>query len=163
MQQSTVTLIVAGLGIVGTFGGSMVSQFLTRATTRQQWLMDNKKQEFRELLTALSAAYMKLAQIAAPDEVHPPELKQQADTLKVEAYRILRDRLYIAEEVAQVGALDLWDPATHNLQATKDFRTFAGRFTELQNELVAIALERTAMPNWTHRVRRAVRDRFRGR
>jgi predicted MFS family arabinose efflux permease len=44
MQQESVTLIVAGLGIGGTLGGIIVGHFLARSWQREQWLLDCRKQ-----------------------------------------------------------------------------------------------------------------------
>jgi hypothetical protein len=54
MQQQTVTLIVAVAGIAGTFGSGFVAQRMARKSQREQWMLDQRKEEWRELLTALA-------------------------------------------------------------------------------------------------------------
>jgi hypothetical protein len=58
MQPSTITLIVAVVGIAGTFASGVAIQYLTWRSQRRQWLLDKKTQEYRELIDALTAAYM---------------------------------------------------------------------------------------------------------
>ncbi len=58
MEANTATLIVAGLGIGGTFGSGFVVQLMARRTQREQWIIDNRKQECRDLLTASAVAFL---------------------------------------------------------------------------------------------------------
>jgi hypothetical protein len=47
--------------IIGAFGGGIVSGFLvhilTQSRDREKWVLDCKKQEYRELLTGISLAH----------------------------------------------------------------------------------------------------------
>jgi hypothetical protein len=54
MQQGTVTLIVASVGIAGSLGGVLLGQHMTRSWQQRQWPMDQRKDEFRELIAALA-------------------------------------------------------------------------------------------------------------
>jgi hypothetical protein len=53
MDTQIATLIVAGLGIAGTLGGILVGHLLTRSWQQRQWLLDNRRQEYREVLNAV--------------------------------------------------------------------------------------------------------------
>ena len=46
--------------VIGTLGGVFLGQYYTGKSQRTQWLRDNRKQEYRELLDALAAAHMSL-------------------------------------------------------------------------------------------------------
>jgi hypothetical protein len=58
MQNSTITLVVAVVGIAGTLGRVVLGQWMSRSWQREQWLLDNRKQEYCELLSAVSNAHM---------------------------------------------------------------------------------------------------------
>jgi hypothetical protein len=76
MDQQTVTLIVAGLGIGGTLGGIVVGHVLTRSWQEEQWLLNNRKEEFRELMTALARSFSTIERIklgGIPSSVVDPE------------------------------------------------------------------------------------------
>jgi hypothetical protein len=131
MQDHTFTLIVASLGIGGTLGGIVIGHVLTRSWQREQWLRDNRKQEYRELLTSLSAAYMHLEQNGSDstDLRHHP--------VRNEAFRSLGDRIFIDREIKKEEIYEewrrLWD--IHN-QGGPQSTTDAGRlFKSLTSKL----------------------------
>jgi hypothetical protein len=64
MDQQTVTLIVAGLGIVGTLTRGPLTQYFARHSQHEQWELDKNTEEFRELLDALPVAYLEACETA---------------------------------------------------------------------------------------------------
>lgn len=52
MEASTATLIVAVAGITGTLASGVIAQVMARQSQLEQWLLDNRKQECRELLSS---------------------------------------------------------------------------------------------------------------
>jgi hypothetical protein len=117
MQQETVTLIVAGMGIAGTLWGGMSSQLMARKSQRRQWVADNRKQEARELLTALSDASLALAYWWAEidtliEKGEGINLSSKAaiefKALNAAFHKIVHDRLFIANDVREAGILEKW-------------------------------------------------------
>jgi membrane protein YqaA with SNARE-associated domain len=47
------TLTFATCGAIGSLVGVVIGHLLTRSWQHKQWLLDNKKQEYRELLSNL--------------------------------------------------------------------------------------------------------------
>jgi hypothetical protein len=130
MQAQTVTLIVALAGIAGTFGSGFFTQRMARSSQHEQWLRDNRKQEYRELLTSLSTAYMHLEQNGSDstDLRHHP--------VRNEAFRTLLDRIFIDQEIKKEEIYEewsrLWDIHNQGPQSTTD----AGRlFKSLTSKL----------------------------
>ena len=94
--------------VIGTLGGVFLGQYYGGKSQREQWLRDNKKEECRELLTALSSASIALAYwYGAIDDIRGQitvlgniEIRKQeyvkANTL---LQMILIDRLFISKEV----------------------------------------------------------------
>jgi hypothetical protein len=53
------TAIISGAFlIVGTCPGAFLSHRFAKSSQREQWILDNRKQEYRELLTTLTNTYM---------------------------------------------------------------------------------------------------------
>ena len=53
--------VQAGLfTLIGVIVGALLTYFLTRQIQREQWLKDNRKEEFRELIGALTDAALAL-------------------------------------------------------------------------------------------------------
>jgi hypothetical protein len=52
------TLIVSSVGIGGALVGIVIGHFPTRSSQHEQWRRDNRKQEYRELLSCLSDTYL---------------------------------------------------------------------------------------------------------
>ncbi len=59
MQVGT-ALLSGGFLLLGIVVGALVTHNLGRAARREEWLRDTRKQEYKELLTALSEAYLAL-------------------------------------------------------------------------------------------------------
>jgi hypothetical protein len=57
VQQETITFVVAGLGILSTVGGIVISHFLTRSNQHQQWLRDRRLDEYKTVLAAVNEMF----------------------------------------------------------------------------------------------------------
>src|ERR1700733_13084140 len=121
MQPTTATLIVAGLGIGGTLGGIVVGHFLTKSSQQKQWLLNNRKDEFRELLTAMAESMT--AAMKVDPRVRRITTEEQDAIVQTQAnfFRVVRDRIYIADDVGKLEVEIKWLRAhgeydrTHNL------------------------------------------------
>ena len=117
MDQQTVTLIVAGLGIGGTLGGIVVGHFLTRSWQQKQYRQDNVNTESRELLTSLMTvfpAYTKWVRGWAslfPSDLTDGERVRGYSKVTGEFNRVLNDRLFIAKDVKRLEIKKRWDAA----------------------------------------------------
>jgi hypothetical protein len=99
MQDHTFTLIVSAVGIGGALAGIVIGHFLTRSSQHEQWLRDNCKQEFRELISALAeAAVEHLFYVDSQTTSNPQPIEKLHDAQK-KALRTIVDRIYIASEV----------------------------------------------------------------
>ncbi len=66
-----------------------------------------------------------------------PEMVQEVEVIKVDAFRVLRDRIFIAEELEFANILAEWDTAVTNFEMrNSDEHTFADRFSKLNAKLV---------------------------
>jgi hypothetical protein len=88
-----VTLYLALWGAIGPLVGIIAGHFLTRSSQHIQRVRDNRKQEYRELLTALTAAYMHILQYEGSGE------DVRFSPVGNEAFRMLQDRIFIADDI----------------------------------------------------------------
>jgi hypothetical protein len=99
--------VKAGWVVVGPLAyalvGLLTGAWITRHNQREQWIAENKKQEYRELQTALIRALSAIldhnAALRRGDEARVEEITQ----IYFHCLRTLRDRIYIAEEVEREG------------------------------------------------------------
>ena len=110
MQQETVTLIVAGLGIGGTLGGIVFGHFLTRSWQRKQWLLDKRTEDYQAVLTALTSAYLAITRVdtASFTSLYTDDMAREVEAIKGDAFRVLHDRIFIAEELRNAEIIKKW-------------------------------------------------------
>ena len=74
---------------------------------------------------------------------------QEVDISKVDSFRILRDRIFIADELRCEGILNKWDTAVTNYEMhNSDERVFAERFSTINDQLVRMALNPPKQTGW---------------
>jgi hypothetical protein len=75
---------------------AFIVHFLTQSRDREKWILDCKKQEFKELLSGLATSYIaSLRMQGIADE----EIQRNYSGAKANALRIMRDRIYIANDL----------------------------------------------------------------
>jgi hypothetical protein len=158
-MRDKLTIGLALWAAAGPMAGVLVGHFLTRSWQREQWHMDQRRQEYRELLTAITNAYMALIRSDYGDESNFIRFTLEVAAVRDESFRTLRDRIYIAGEIANADILGQWDTAVTNYEYDKkEERRFAERFTNINNQLIFLALHPRKRPSRSRvwRDRRAV-------
>jgi hypothetical protein len=92
---------------IGPLVGLLAGHYLLRSWQREQWLLDSRKQEFRELITALTDTIVHLMMFTPAYEVGKGA--EEFDELKAAqkiAMRVLADRIYIAEDLRELNAAE---------------------------------------------------------
>ncbi|MFI5116333.1 MAG: hypothetical protein ACHP8B_06495 [Terriglobales bacterium] len=135
------TLSFAAWAAIGPLIGLLVGHMLTRSWQRQQWLMDNKKQEYRELLSAISHTIVALINSQAFDNNNPNALKVELMNLSKDVYRIFGDRIFIADDMARTQLRERWMGAINEFLRNCNVETFALRVYEIKETLVKLAVE----------------------
>lgn len=144
IQPETLKAIGDGLktawASVGPLVGVIIGAMLTRAWDRRKWINENRKQEYRELLTTLTSACTALIDNAQALVQSPAEQIFARDEY-FKSLRVLQDRIFIANEVSKMDLFDRWGAAMKDLQETKDFRKFEDSFEVMRNEIVKQAMK----------------------
>ena len=138
MQQSTITLIVAGMGIGGTLGSGLVAQWMTRNSQQKQWLLNNRKEEFRELMTALARSYSAIQRVTVFGKL-AEEDGVAIQTAESDAMTTIRDRIYTSFEVQELKIESRWSNIAMLLIRLN--RDAHGKFNELMIDLTIAALK----------------------
>ncbi len=140
MDQQSVTLVVAAVGIGGTLGGIVVGHFLTRSWQRKQWLLDQRKQEFKEVASAISHFSIEhLSYVTSQGTTLTQSKQAYVDSMKAVTC-VLADRIYIASDLEDTKipsrCLRIME---HFINAGEEFGNPAGEMTALLKEVVELA------------------------
>jgi hypothetical protein len=150
--------------LIGTLVGIFVGNRLSRSSQREQWFRDKRYEDYQAVLSALVSAYTTIVRVdmASSTSLYTPEMLQEVEIIKADSFRVLRDRIFIAEELNYAGILVEWDTMVTNYgMHSSDEREFAGRFSELNDKLVRMALNPPRHPGWFERWRlRRLRRKF---
>ena len=137
----TLTLLLSIWAGLGPMVGLGAGHFLTRSWQREQWLRDQRRTEYREVITALVSAGIDITEyLHAKGTLNERPKKLFVKAFKIGAQTIM-DRVYIAKDLETIKAGDRYLTITESLHAETDFDKSATRLTELLNEIVALAQE----------------------
>jgi len=135
-QQLKFTLIGLFIGALLTMSVSIFLLFLTHRHQRKQWLLDNKKTEWRELISTLCRSARCIM------HNHPwgvgtlaGSQSKLADTADDEARMVIQDRLSIADVMEKENVLELWERGI----AKDEVRLFWADWNDLHEALVKMA------------------------
>jgi hypothetical protein len=139
MQQETVTLIVAGLGICGTLGGIVVGHILSRSAQREHWVLDRRHEEFQEIIRAFDASM--LSEATAKDysmELTPEERRDKARRT-TDFFQVIRTRIFTVADIKRLDLDRAWRVAVALYRNSNDGKTFESTYETLMRELVLVA------------------------
>ena len=129
--------------MVGPLVGVMLGALLGRSWDQRKWLNDNRKEEYRELMTALTdAAAAIIERVHSRDGGHIPLIKERiafmADKqeLQAKSIKVLQDRIFIAAEIEQMDLLERWGNAVKIVLKDKNLSAFDDTFEVLKKEIV---------------------------
>jgi len=142
---------VATFGIVTAFAGSLIGQHMARSSQRDQWELDKKAEEFRELLDALTTAYLEACETAhlavmglVRDEEGDGEIVPTA--VEMTAYRLLRNRIFTAVDLEGEDVTRRWDTALINFKKNGGIEKFSARFSSISATIVWLSTKKGNRP-----------------
>ncbi|SRR5258707_10181705 len=113
--------------IAGPLIGVLLGAYLTTRTQRKHWILDNKRAEFRKLLTTLTRAYSTIVNIESRP-LRSGHQEEKCEQMRLLALNVIRDRIFIASEVKKAGLLEKWNEAVLSFTQDRDYKLFATRF-----------------------------------
>jgi VIT1/CCC1 family predicted Fe2+/Mn2+ transporter len=140
MQDHAFTLIVSAVGIGGALSGIVIGHFLTRSSQHAQWVRDNRKREFQEIVTAMSSMIVEHMYYTSSLGSDLPQSKQlYADAMKATSL-VLVDRIYIHNEISERDIQNRFlDIMMQFRKAGSEFHDPAEKATALLVEIIAMA------------------------
>jgi hypothetical protein len=123
--------------------GSLLTYLSTRSAQRAQWLRDCRKEEFRELLRALSEHFAILSEFWRI--VQTPEDREKLTDAEANFFRVVHSRIYIADDVNRLGIKNKWSDAVKRYRANPqapDLQTFYKAYCEVNGTIVNAALRK---------------------
>jgi hypothetical protein len=135
--------LIGGLGI-GSLAGGLIQQFVSAKVRHGEWVKDNKKQESRELITALSHSVHRVLRITPHSRFDgivairgedEKQLLQDFAEADLQARRIIEDRLFISTWVKSENVLERWQL----IAAEKDSARILEHWNHLHTALVEFA------------------------
>jgi hypothetical protein len=164
------TLALVLWGVIAPLVGILVGHYLSRSSQREQWFRGKRYEDYQAVLSATVAAHMAIIQVYKGDYSdlrgtiqrgrngityrEKKTVQEEIDVIKADSFRVLRDRIFIAEELDYGGILAEWDTiVTNYAKNTIDERIFAGRFSEFNDKMVRMALNPPKRLGWFKRWR----------
>jgi hypothetical protein len=143
MQSATGTSIggvaLAAWSVVGPLVGVLIGAYTANRNQRKHWIADNKRLEYRELITALVEASGRLIQLYLPGMAHGPKEQDDAFVAETKATITILDRVFIADALKELKLADRWTDALSNLRATSSVRQFVLVTETMRDDVIASA------------------------
>jgi len=134
------TIVLTVWSALGPLVGILIGHRISKAWQKQQWVLENKKEEYREVIAALSSALGPIIACVAPGLLVGPEQLSARHTLENLSYETLGSRIFIAAELNNIRAYDRWADLIADFEKHKDDKAFALGFRRLAEDIRAAAL-----------------------
>jgi hypothetical protein len=123
---------------IGPLLGVLVGALLARSWDKKKWMNDNRKAEFRELITALTnaATALMMQQTHLNEHRLQTDEEEHARQTHLEAWKVIKTRIFIAHDVKEMKLFDRWGESIKAMRATKKVHPFEDSFEKLKDEIV---------------------------
>jgi hypothetical protein len=128
---------------IGPLIGVFVGAYLSGRRQKRDWLADNKKAEYRELLSAMTKAlstHIFLGSFTGGQSGGQNE-KVRLAAATSELMEVTRSRLFIAKQIKRIDIVQRWFVLTDAFQKTRDLTPFSQGTRALLDEIVETALK----------------------
>jgi hypothetical protein len=121
---------------LGPLVGVLIGAWLTRTGDRKKWERENRKEECRELITAIShAATLQI-------NVGNGTSERQVYEAYLESVRTFHDRIFIAKDIEGTKLLDSWAYAVNEFIRKKiDAAAFSDRVEAIRKSIVRLVVQ----------------------
>ena len=122
---------------IGPLIGVLIGAWLTRSWQRKQWALENKKAEWRELISTLSESFRCIVKNWPHGVITAVSREDARETLEAEVagQRIIEDRIFIDTQLRERQIHDRWAL----LVGERDFNRVCNYWKDLRNDLVRMA------------------------
>lgn len=158
MAQEYIILIVCGLGIGGSLGGVILGQQMSRSWQREQWRLDRRLEEFRELLDAIADG-RRVTLTWRVGAILGEGMQREVLATSSHTMQVIRNRVFILHEVIQFRIEERWTAAVSEYIRTYNTDKLGSVFNEIREQIVnASQKTRLSAPKpWYTRILRSRR------
>lgn len=128
---------------VGPLAGIVIGHLLTRSWQRKQWLLDCRKEEFKELASVLSAEVLAHINWRAARRLRSSDAVPRANEARraqLATLQVISDRVYIARDIAELKIHDRFNAIRTSL-AKDDQQGDVETLRSLLNDIIERALQ----------------------
>jgi hypothetical protein len=122
--------------------GVLTGAYITNRNQRKHWLLDNKRAEYRKLLTTLSVCATQLLSAYASA---PVVLGTTDQRLLVKAVtnstNVIYSRLFIADEIKHFNIMNRWQNAVDALRKGHDVTGFGKQLDAIMGDIRTAAMK----------------------
>jgi hypothetical protein len=135
-----VTLFLTIWAVIGPIIGIVAGHLLTRSWQKKQWLMDNKRDEYRDVIRVLCGAIRPILHSSIPGALVTPEMQKERFIAETLSYEVLGSRLFISDNLEELHAPKRWGDMVTKFNNSRDSEEFSKGFKKLLSEIRAQAL-----------------------
>jgi hypothetical protein len=118
---------------IGSLLGSLITLYFSSRQRRQEWVKDNKKQEWRELISTLSQSFHYIKNNSFG--LVSGEQEKGCMEADAEARRAIESRIFVARQIQRENVLERWQL----LAAERDWGRMIQYWSELHATLIKTA------------------------
>lgn len=140
-MESETVFISGAMGMLGTVVGIVLGHYLSKKAQQEQWVRENKKAEYRELLSVINESFMLLMELRRPGIALGPEEQRELLQAETKSVRTIADRIYVAEAITKINLMKRWTTALTQFKKDKDIVAFGNETSALSEEIRRAALK----------------------
>jgi hypothetical protein len=127
--------------VIGPPAGIVLGSWLATRNQRRHWLLDNRRAEYRELLTTIAEAGGKFVVFYGMEPVVASGEEQFAigETART-SVDVIYNRLFIADEVEKLNIQRRWEGAISALQKSHNVNAFGKSLDDITGDIRRAAL-----------------------
>jgi hypothetical protein len=115
--------------------GVLIGGYIANRNQRKHWIADNKQAEYRRLLTILSESFNTAILLMGPGATLGPEEQRTLMSADSRCSIVMKDRIFIAEEMYKMDLPHRWSEARHNYDRSWNVEEFATAFSGMMKDI----------------------------
>ena len=135
-------ILPAILSVLGALVGVALGGYLTMWIQKQHWVADNKKEEYRELISTLYESFMVIGDFYTIIARGPQEQRAEREA-KMKAVTVIGTRIFIADDVKRLDLGHRWRKAVREIETSRDGEAFGAAVGDILADLTKSAKHMT--------------------
>jgi hypothetical protein len=124
--------------VIGPFVGIALGVYLPMLAQQRHWVLDSKKEEYRELIGTLTQTLYVLLDYHLTVG-HDSEEQRAEHAARLKALAAIGACLSIHDEIKRIDVLDRWLKAVQRFKKDRDDKVFASNVGEIMGDIVKSA------------------------